>query len=414
MNVNENEIIDLIPRYSESSEPFVISDGDGAVQLISENTSADEWRGYCRKLTDAGFAPVWERTAAGNLFAAYRKGDCAVTTYLTPFNSFARTVAEPAKNMSPADSVSNAEKLCTPLLTQIGRTFSTTGVFRGVAVNCGLMCYIIRLEDGRFIVIDGGLMIDAFADGIMNTLRAQAPDPENITVAAWIITHTHCDHTGGLIRFTEKYLGCNNVKIDELILNYPGEQDCRDWIEKNEYYLRQKSIGNYFAFNPAGKLTKVHSGEVRHIGGAELEFLSTQEDFRTPTRSWADTRNWNNTSVVFRVRLAGQSIMFLADAGTIQNENLVKMYGGYLKSDICQVAHHGGAGGTVEVYSAIDPDVALFTTSDEAFPLYLTAPHNAHLVNDLHVKETINAANRITEMDIPYTPGTSRVTDNES
>ena len=339
MNVNENEIIDLIPRYSESSEPFVISDGDGAVQLISENTSADEWRGYCRKLTDAGFAPVWERTAAGNLFAAYRKGDCAVTTYFTPFNSFARTVAEPAKNMSPADSVSNAEKLCTPLLTQIGRTFSTTGVFRGVAVNCGLMCYIIRLEDGRFIVIDGGLMIDAFADGIMNTLRAQAPDPENITVAAWIITHTHCDHTGGLIRFTEKYLGCNNVKIDELILNYPGEQDCRDWIEKNEYYLRQKSIENYFAFNPAGKLTKVHSGEVRHIGGA---------------------------------------------------------------------------GGTAEVYSAIDPDVALFTTSDEAFPLYLTDPHNAHLVNDLHVKETINAANRITEMDIPYTPGTSRVTDDES
>lgn len=107
-------------------------------------------------------------------------------------------------------------------------------------------------------------------------------------------------------------------------------------------------------------------------------------------------------------------MMFLADACIIENDILTAMYGSYLKSDFCQTAHHGGKGGTVEVYTAIDPEVATYTTSDEALTVYLGDRANAHLANELHVKEILNAANRITELDIPYVAGTSRVIDNEA
>ena len=408
----QDKILSVIPELPSGA--FVHADGDGAYQIIKENSSADEWRGWCRRLTGEGFAQVGGRAAAGNLFAVYRRGAYGVTSYYTPFNSTFRVIVEPAENMSDSASDVCGEKICAPLLTQIGRTFMQNNYFRGVPVNCGLMCYILRLEDGRFIVIDGGVANDAFADGIMNVLKKQSPDPENIVIAAWIISHTHNDHTGGLIKFTEKYYDCPEVRIDELICNYPGERDCIDWFEKNEYFLRQRSIANFRAFNRGGKVTKIHSGEVRDIGGAKIEFLATQEDFITSSRSWRDTRDWNNTSVVFRVRMAGYSMMFLADACIAENDILTAMYGSYLKSDLCQTAHHGGKGGTVEVYTAIDPDVATYTTSDEALTVYLGDKANAHLANELHVKEILNAANRITELDIPYIPGTSRVLDNEA
>lgn len=407
----QNEILRAIPQMPDGT--FAIADGEGAFQLIKENSSADEWRAYCRKLASHGFAEVYHRAVCGNLFAAYRHDGCGVSVNYTPFNSTFRAVVEPVGNMSDRASDYTGGKVCSPLLTQIGRTFTKTGMFRGAPVNCGLMCYVIRLEDGRFIVIDGGVAIDAFADGIMNVLKKQAPDPDNIVIAAWIISHTHNDHTGGFLKFTEKYFDCPCVRIDELICNFPGERDCIDWFEVNEYALRQRTMANFRSFNRGGKITKAHTGEVRYIGGAEIEFLLAQEDFRTSFRQWSDTRDWNNTSLIFRVNIDGYRMMFLTDACIIESDILTSMYGSHLKSDFCQAAHHGGKGGTVGVYTAIDPAVVTYTTSDEALQVYLGDEHNAHLAYRLHVEEILNAANRITEFDVPYTPGTSRIIDNE-
>ena len=61
----QNKILSAIPGYPEGAE--VVADGDGAWQIIVEHSSADAWRGYCGKLTEAGFALLWERAAAGNL-----------------------------------------------------------------------------------------------------------------------------------------------------------------------------------------------------------------------------------------------------------------------------------------------------------------------------------------------------------
>lgn len=115
--------------------------------------------------------------------------------------------------------------------------------------------------------------------------------------------------------------------------------------------------------------------------------------------------------MIFRVTVAGERIMFLGDSQVDSNGIAVRMWGKLLKSDICQVAHHGGEGGTSAVYDMIDPEVALFTTSDEAFELYKKDAHNAHLISALHLKEAVNSANRITEFPLPYTPGSYIVTD---
>ncbi|MDY4887144.1 MAG: MBL fold metallo-hydrolase [Eubacteriales bacterium] len=408
INVEESSgsLLDGMPQYGSDGHTVIYSMGDREYQSIIEKTTADEWRDYCKKLLGEGYELCSEREVNGNLFAQYLRSDVGIYTYFTPFNKTARIIIGPASNFSATSGDSTGGSTAQPVLTMIGRTFSQNATFRGLPANSGLMCFTLRLEDGRFIVIDGGTAIDAFADGIYNALVSQSADPNNIEIAAWIITHTHNDHTGGFIRFTDKY--GSRVKIDELILNFPSDSTCR---EEKEDTNRKTTLNNFKRYYPSGKLTKVHSGELRNIGGAEIEFLYTQEDYYTSSRTFDDTPYWNNTSMIFSVTIAGQKIMFLGDSQVDSNGIAVRMYGSHLKSDICQVAHHGGEGGTTGVYTAIDPDVALFTTSDELFPLYLTDAHNAHLVKNLHVKEVINAANRITEFYLPYTVGTYKITD---
>ena len=401
-----SEMLDAMPVY-DGVVPAFYAAGDKAYQAVIVKSSVDSYSAYLGKLDGLGFERTFTREENGNRFAQYRKDGVGLTAYFTAFNNTVRIIAEPDTNMSDRGSdVTSVNKVCDARLTMISRTFSVGNTFRDVPVNSGLMCFVIRLEDGSYIVIDGGVATSGFADGIMKTLRTQAPDPQNIRIAAWVITHTHNDHTGGFNKFSE--LWGRQVTLDELICNFPSNDACEAGGELNN---RKSTVNNLKLYYPNAKLTKIHTGETRNIGGAALEFFYTQEDYYTDKRTLSDTKYWNNTSMIFRVTVAGERIMFLGDSQVDSNGIAVRMWGKLLKSDICQVAHHGGEGGTSAVYDMIDPEVALFTTSDEAFELYKKDAHNAHLISALHLKEAVNSANRITEFPLPYTPRTCIVTD---
>ena len=76
------------------------------------------------------------------------------------------------------------------------------------------MSYIITLEDGRFIIIDGGYD-DYVKDGIKKEprdaeiiyeyLQKNNKRKDKITVAAWIFTHSHEDHYGAFLKFNRLY-----------------------------------------------------------------------------------------------------------------------------------------------------------------------------------------------------------------
>lgn len=402
-----NAMLSALPAYTDGKLAALDNAGNRAYQLVSEKTTAEAWSAYCAKLAEAGFTLDSTRQVDGNQFAIYRGPKYGVTTYFTPFNSTARTIIEPIANLGPAEADVAGETVTSPKLTMIGRQYTQNNTFRGAAANSGLMCYVLRLADGRFIVIDGGVKIDAFADAVYQTLRDQAPDPAKIEVAAWIITHSHGDHNGGFMLFCEKYKNVVNVSL--LLTNLPSETVA----EANQDSGGKTAVANTFSAYetayPAGQVVKVHNGYTRTIGGADLEVLYTHEDYITSARTLGDTKLWNNTSLIFRINIAGQSLMFLGDAQVDSHTITANMYGSYLKSDLVQVAHHGGEGGTAQIYTLIDAETALFTTSDELMPVYLNDSHNAHLVGKTNLKEWINAADRITYFDLPYTVGTAQI-----
>ena len=63
-------------------------------------------------------------------------------------------------------------------------------------VNCGL-CNVFILEDGSFIIEDGGHFTDGQAEALHDFLSAHSKG--TIRVAAWLFSHAHADHIGAFI-----------------------------------------------------------------------------------------------------------------------------------------------------------------------------------------------------------------------
>ena len=86
-------------------------------------------------------------------------------------------------------SPDSTDKVTTPQLTQIN----------------GACAFILRLSDGRFLVIDGGLNYEKNWKSIYEQLVAQNVRGGKPVIAAWILSHAHVDHYGGFIGFAEHY-----------------------------------------------------------------------------------------------------------------------------------------------------------------------------------------------------------------
>jgi hypothetical protein len=112
------------------------------------------------------------------------------------------------------------------------------------------MVYAVRLADGSFIVVDGGMPAYGNADRLYNALKEYSND-EKPVIAAWLITHGHEDHIGGLTTFVEKYYEADKPGTALLV-----DGDGRDGMQgggtdgKYAYYaLYEDDIANIYKFD---------------------------------------------------------------------------------------------------------------------------------------------------------------------
>ena len=411
---DENELtttitptLSLMPVCTVKQPDRITNSGDLAYQLLMSNSTDEVYKSYTKTLLDEGFTERSNRTVNNNLMGVYTNDEAAVTIYYTPASKATRIIVEPASNyyVSSTDSYT---AVTTPKMTMIGRQVSKGSLYLGVQNDYGLMCFLIRLSDGRFIVIDGGISDNSygsFSQALYASMMDQAVDKNNITIAAWIITHSHTDHIGGFCSFAAAY--SKYVKLEALLLNFPSDADSNAVGDggKTDYPRFRSAAQNYYKNIP---IYKVHTGQVYTIADATIEIFYTHEDYVTMSRTIASTKLWNDSSIIFGFGIAGQKIMFLGDSQETPNNLTANIFGSYLKSDFVQIAHHGGLGGTNAIYKAVDPAIALFTTSDEIIPTYMEKfPANYYLIHQLNVVEYYNSHNRIHTWDLPYTPTSS-------
>ena len=366
------------------------------------NTDAAAFINYLNALEADGWLQYSNNIIEGtNLFATYTKDTGSLYCYYISAKNTTYIVESPDQNLEVREQDNVYEKVCTPLLTQISLRMD---------VWDGGMAYLIRLSDGRFIVIDGGYREP---NNVESTHLYEVMTEQNvldkITIAAWIITHPHSDHLGVAAEFLLNYKP-EDVTIQSMIYNFPT----------NETLLKVEPVTVEDTAHPGRMPTFLmakenlwpdvpvitcHTGQVFHYADAKLEILHTIEDFYPSDISTLSEDGVNGSSVVFTLEVGGQKTIFYADSCVDESADLLEMWGDYLRSDIMQANHHGLNGGSIELFETTDPKVVMIPMNVNYISHILTHEHSRWIWNNVggDIKEVMLSEWEEYVLELPYT-----------
>ena len=208
-----------------------------------------------------------------------------------------------------------------------------------------MMGYIIKTDNNKIIVIDGGLKEDA--PNLLSKI-----EQEGGQVEAWFLTHPHMDH----IEAFQEIVKTSDIKINNI---YTTLNEL-SWYEEYEKD-RIPEIKEFFETLETDKIKnnihEVSLNEEIKIDNIKCEILGIKNPEIT-------NNPINNSSMVIKMKVHNKSIIFLADTGVESGQKLLKNQTEKLKADILQMAHHGQGGAEKEVYEQINPKICLWPTTD--------------------------------------------------
>ena len=389
-----------------------MDNNDSSLQYTYTGTGVNKtaYDAYCAQLKAAGYAEVQNlgSTAEGSVFKFFtnkakdvalyvalnaytHKGEFA--NYTSDMKEIDKQIFDPYGFETTMRIISSTvDNAFLPDATLVGSpTYGYNGVVTQTSITSMPLyssdvghCYIVALEDGSFIVYDGGnaskpARTQDIIWNLLNELHYQvwnkpASKEEPIHIAAWILSHAHGDHYGAFSELLKTYGKTGLVKMDYMIANIPSQEaySSTDFSEvgtvmtPDTIKLLQSHINGGF------KLIKPHTGMVFHLANVELKTMTTWEDLNPVMCS-----NTNDTNTVFRMTIGSQnsgettSMMWLGDANRLQSRFMCATYGETLKVDMSTVAHHGNAGCEIEFYEMMDPETLFWTHNTSAAEGYL-------------------------------------------
>ncbi len=388
---------EFLPAFSETKpSEFYEASGSTTVAKI-KNATVDEYESYLGRLTAAGFEEYTSNIIMTNRFATFIGHGMSINCSYFPSTGIARVISEPLGKLPPREADN--------LYTDRGLATLLTGVKIETVVAAEGMGYVLRLCDGSFIIIDGGMGDPDHRDStrLLNILKDQSPD-ETPIIAAWLFTHLHGDHVGVFDCFSIDYH--DRVKIEMIVCNFPTEEEI---AASDSPYMLDDSIYRYNQFKkclaeyyPDVPVVKPHTGNVFHVRNAKFEILATLDELYPDTI--ATLRNMNSSTTLYKMTLCGQTILWTGDIDRPSYPMAMNHFGTYLKADILQLAHHS-MNGTPEFYALVDPTVALLPIWENGYKsLTVTKPQNQWLMNSPNMKHLIDTSKGTWSVTLPYLP----------
>ena len=299
-------------------------------------------------------APIIDTTMVQT---ALMPGASTVQTPPSPNVTNAQMVSAPGSisaqevDTSGSTAVQTVQKIQTPEMASGYTPISTdtNGVgelwMLGSATGAQNLSIVIRSPYGKLIVIDGGWEADA--DKLSSLILQQGGE-----VSAWLITHPHEDHIGALCAILNDT--ARIIKIDKIYCSLANP----DW------YRQVSPTGAGIADQLLSAFTKLPVGTVTNNIGRGTEINIDDVNIRVLNNRGVYTYNGvNNSSLVYKIRVSGQSILILGDLAYDGGKDLIKTCtAAELKSDIVQMAHHGQQGVDQDAYALIAPTTCLWPT----------------------------------------------------
>lgn len=361
--------------------------------MTVENADKMLFDNYCRLLSKSGYEKKEEYVNGTQYYAAFFCGD--VGYFLNYFGGIRelRIVEEEECNyFSFSDNA--GESIVQPQLTQL--TLEDFG-----------MSYVIRLSDGRFIVIDGGFNFETDVDRLYDCLLKKSVGRDPV-IAMWILSHAHEDHFHCFIGFMKKY--GEKVTVQKVLLNFPEYDDLERYpglAYVSDRFGDVSGVTNiplmWEAVSSANaEVFMAHTGQKYTVGDAKMEILASTDD------TIHITNNINAQALIIRMELGGQTIIWATD-GSFSYAKLWERYGEYLKADILQIPHHGFQSGTAEAeiegYKLIAPKVCLLPTDDYiAYTFFCTFRKGTRFLMTAESVEEIITGSEQRTLTLPYAP----------
>ena len=213
----------------------------------------------------------------------------------------------------------------------------------GSATGAQNLSIVIKSPNGKIIVIDGGWEADA--DKLSSMILQLGGK-----VDAWLITHPHEDHVGALCAILNDT--GRKIKIDKIYCS----------LATPDWYRQVSPTGAGIADQLLNAFTKLPVGTVTNNIGRGTEINIDDVNIRVLNNRGVYTYNGvNNSSMVYKIRVSGQSILILGDLAYDGGKDLIKTCtAAELKSDIVQMAHHGQQGVDQDAYALIAPTTCLW------------------------------------------------------
>lgn len=357
--ISADRYIDF-PAYDGGKPAGLYDAGYGNTEFYHTGTTPDEYRAYLSKLDGAGFTRVMENEIGENLYTTLVSKDGMLHVYYIKHEGAVRIISCPKGLYElPAFEPEKVTKITEPKMTQMSLDYA--------AGNFG-MCYIFTLEDGSFLLIDGGGTKGNDCDKLYRLLCTLNERPDGkIVIAGWLLTHEHWDHFTLFHKFCQTY--GSKVTIEGFYLNTPAESAV--YNANNPNYYVKKQLPEAMEAAGIGKKYTIHCGQKYYIRNVALTCLYTHED------SYPNIiRYFNETSMVTLMELAGQRIMIFGDSNDKASERMYRRYADakirnadgteqdFLRCDIIQVAHHGYDGIKLNLYVKVHAPVAFWPTSE--------------------------------------------------
>jgi len=326
-------VFEICRSVAPAAESIALKDG-GELILMRDSSEA-QYREVLDAVKAAGFVYDSDRREGEVLFATYAKGDHVLLISYVPLDGATRVISEEHTVIPARDT--EAKKLCTPLMTQLRTPY--------LMVDCG-MSYLMRLCDGRFIVIDGGFGEYEETEHLLEMMEEQNVLPGKPVVEMWFITHWHGDHYFVMCDMMERF--GDRVEFRNLLVNTPLMYD---------FPNRVKAM---LEAHPEIRHIVPHTGQRFVYADATLDVLYACEDHYP-----GEFRDSNDTSTIIRMELAGRRVLWLGDAcATASNICADRFPKESLRCEFLQVGHHGYTGGSYRIYRAADPEILLWPCPD--------------------------------------------------
>ena len=208
-----------------------------------------------------------------------------------------------------------------------------------------MMGYIIKTDNDKIIVIDGGT-----SDDTENLL--QKINEYTGKVDYWFITHPHQDHATAFIEIVNNY----NIDIGKVYVTTEDEEWYNNYGDgRADECIR--FLDTIKSEKISSKVEEVTLNEQIQIDNIKCEILGIKNPEITKNAI-------NNSSMVIKMETKKNSILFLGDTGVESGNKLLDNQKEKLKVNILQMAHHGQQGVSKEIYEYIKPKIFLWPTPD--------------------------------------------------